>query len=113
MRIGLGVVLSACIVAVFSGCESHHTVVHERSVVMAPPGEVMVSQQPPAVRHEVIGVAPSTEHIWVAGYWTYVNAKWVWVPGHWERRPRVGAGYYPGHWDKTTKGWVWTPGRWD
>jgi hypothetical protein len=87
-------------------------VTHEQAVV-SPSGEVVVVREaPPAPRQEVIGVAPSTAHVWVNGYWGYRHGKYVWVTGHWESRPRAGATYIAGHWDHTSRGWVYTPGYW-
>ena len=94
-----------------SGCYSHRT--YRPVVTTVPSGEVVVTETPPPARQEVIGVAPSTAHVWVAGYWTYRHGRWVWVPGHYELRPRAAAVWVPGHWDRTSRGWVWTPGHWD
>src|SRR3954447_7408482 len=99
-----------------TGCyhEHHHRVVVHEQAVAAPvgPGDVIVATAPPAPRREVIGVAPSSEHVWVEGSWAYRNDRWIWLPGHYEVRPRVGAIRVPGHWDQTPRGYVWRPGRW-
>src|SRR5436190_4530300 len=100
------------LLAVFLGTGCYTRKVHERVVVTAPPGEVIVTQAPPDPRLEVIGVAPSTAHIWVRGYWVHRNGQYVWIAGHWELRPRPGAIWVPGHWDSTSRGWVLTPGHW-
>src|SRR5256885_16853973 len=89
-----------------TGCYSHR-------VVATPSGEMVVVEAPPSPRHEVIGIAPSASHVWVQGYWSHRHGRWVWVPGHWELRPRATATWVPGHWDQTSRGWVWTPGHWD
>ena len=94
-----------------TGC-AHRTVVHESVVTTAPAGEVVVSTEPPPLRHEVIGVAPSPRHVWVNGYWVRTNNRWAWVAGHYEERPREGVVWVKGHWDHTDRGWVWTPGHW-
>jgi hypothetical protein len=75
---------------------------------------VVVSEAPPPPRTEVITTAPSESHVWVAGNWTYTDNRWIWMPGHWELRPRTSAMWMPGHWDKNPdgKGWTWTPGYW-
>lgn len=88
---------------------------HRREVVREPSHTIVVTEAPPAPRTEVIGVAPDEAHVWVQGYWTYTGHRWVWVPGHWEARPRAHAAWVPGHWDKnpTGRGWVWTAGHWD
>jgi hypothetical protein len=89
------------------GCQTR------RVVVASPTGEVLVAKAPPAPRTEVVTVAPSTSHVWQAGYWSYRNGRYVWVPGRYELRPRASAVWVPGHWDRTTRGWVWTPGHWE
>jgi len=95
---------------VLSGCVSHR---YEPVVATTTTGEVIVTEAPPAPRTEVIGVAPSTSHVWVPGYWSYQNGRWVWIKGHYEVRPRLNATWVPGHWDRTTRGWAWTPGHWE
>lgn len=99
-----------------SGCVySHHTAVVPAPTATTTTRTVVVREAPPAPRTEVIGVAPSEDHAWVPGYWTYSDNRWVWMPGHWERRPSTGATWVPGHWDKNAdeRGWVWTPGHWE
>jgi len=91
-----------------SGCYTRQPVVTTTGT-----GEVVVTEAPPAPRQEVIGMAPSTSHVWVQGYWSYRNGHYVWVPGHWEVRPRLNAVWVPGHWDHSSRGWVWFPGHWE
>jgi len=105
----LGVTILGIFLA--SGCATRTE--YQPVVTTVPTGAVVVTETPPPPRHEVIGVAPSSAHVWVAGYWVYRDRRWVWVPGHYEPRPRPAAVWAPGHWDHTTRGWVWTPGHWD
>ncbi len=91
------------------GCATRH----REHVVVAPTGAVVVASEPPAPRHEAIPVAPGESAVWIPGYWTYQNTRWVWVAGHYEARPHPGAAWVPGHWDHTHHGWVWSPGHWD
>ena len=99
--------LGACL---GSGCATR---TYEPVVTTVPTGAIVVSETPPPLRHEVIGVAPSPAHVWVQGYWVHRNHRWVWAPGHYEVRPRAAAVWVPGHWDRTSRGWVWFPGHWD
>jgi hypothetical protein len=108
LQMGCGTILAFLL---FSGCYSHRA--HEQVVAVSPTGPVVVTQAPPASKAEVIGVAPSAEHVWVRGYWLHTNGQWVWLPGHYERRPRPGVMWVQGHWDRTSAGWVWTPGHWE
>jgi hypothetical protein len=90
-----------------SGCYSSH-----KRVVVTPSGEV-VTEAPPPPHEEVVGTAPGESYVWVSGYRRHHDGRWVWVPGHWQTRPRPGATWVAGHWDHTIDGWVWTPGHWD
>ena len=38
---------------------------------------VVVREVPPPVRQEVLGIAPSPQHIWVHGHWEW-HDRWVW-----------------------------------
>jgi hypothetical protein len=67
---------------------------------------------PPSARVEVRPAAPFPEAAWIGGYWEHRRGNWVWMPGHWEKRPRPRAVWVPGHWKQTPKGWKWTPGHW-
>jgi hypothetical protein len=40
----------------------------------------------PPPRVEEPSSPPSTEYVWVAGYWEKTSRGWLWHPGHWERR---------------------------
>jgi WXXGXW repeat (2 copies) len=74
-------------------------------------GEVVVRTAPPAERVEVMGVAPSAEHIWIKGHWLWDGAAYVWHPGHWELR-RVGFVWQEPHWVARGSGFVFVEGRW-
>jgi hypothetical protein len=73
--------------------------------------DAVVPQAPPPPRVESPGPPPSPGAIWIAGYWTWSGAQFVWQPGRWET-PQPGAAWVPGRWKKTGEGWVWEPGRW-
>jgi hypothetical protein len=107
-------VMTAASVLLTTGCiNSHRAAVRQPVVVETHP--IVVTEAPPAPRHEVVGVAPDEKHVWVDGYWMRSNNRWMWVAGHWEVRPRTGAAWVPGHWDKNLdgRGWSWTPGHWE
>jgi len=102
----------------FSGCVSHHqpmVLTTYEPTTTHTTRTVVVTEEPPAPRVEVEGSAPSTAHVWIQGYWTHEDNRWVWAPGHWELRPGANAVWVPGHWDKdpTGKGWIWTAGHWE
>ncbi len=108
-QIKLGLLLPLVGMLLCSGCIYSHR-------AMAPTGRtIIVQQEPPPPRQEVRTISPGPTHTWVEGYWAYSGNRWVWVPGHWENRPRTDAVWMPGHWDKdpAQRGWVWTPGHWE
>jgi len=90
----------------------HVVVVHDAEVASGPREEVVVAEPAPAARVEVIPVAPSVDHVWIAGYWSHQGGAWVWVGGRYVVRPHVRAVWVPGHWERHPRGWVWVYGRW-
>ena len=77
------------------------------------PGTVYVHTAPPRDRVEVIGVAPGSGYVWIAGYHTWQGGAYVWVPGRWEVPPRPHYHHWvPGHWKETHHGWYWVEGHW-
>ncbi|MGI8966392.1 MAG: hypothetical protein ACR2H1_09955, partial [Limisphaerales bacterium] len=95
--------------AVFTGCVERRVVVREPAVVRE---EVVVTEEPPAPQVEVVGVAPSPNHVWIGGYWVRSGNRWTWRKGHWELRPHRFATYVPGGWHRSHGGWVWRTGHW-
>jgi hypothetical protein len=93
-----------------AGCSTKPA--HQPVAVM-PSGEIVVSEAPPAPRHEATGPSPGPTYVWLAGYWAWMDNRWVWIPGHWQAPPRTGVVWVPGRWNHTAQGWVWTPGRWE
>ncbi len=73
---------------------------------------VYVPFAPPPPPVEVVGVAPSPRHVWIAGYHRWDGRAYVWVPGHWVVRPRPRAHWVPGHWAHHRRGYYWIDGRW-
>jgi hypothetical protein len=52
------------------------------AVTVASAQLIVVERGPmPAVREEIIPVAPSPRHHWVRGHWAWRNAHWEWIPG--------------------------------
>lgn len=77
-------------------------------------GEVTVTAPPPPPppEVEVVAASPGPEYYWVAGYHRWWGGRYVWVRGHYERRPYATARWYPAHWERTARGHVWIEGRW-
>jgi hypothetical protein len=73
----------------------------------------------PIAKSETKGRAPSTDAIWVPGFWnmqgdrnTGPSAGWVWVPGRWLTPPVRDARWDPAHWGWSDGWWSWIPGHW-
>jgi len=75
-------------------------------------GAVYVDVAPPADQIEVVGVAPSGQHVWIAGHYSWDGHRYVWAGGHWEVRPRERARWVPGRWRRYHGRWYWTEGHW-
>lgn len=81
-------------------------------LVPAPPGAVFVRVRPPAPSVEVRAVAPGPDFIWIEGFHRWDGTRYVWIPGHWERRPHPKAVWMPGRWRHNDRGWFWVEGHW-
>jgi len=77
-----------------------------------PPGAVYVNTPPPSAEVEVIGTAPSPDHVWIRGYHRWDGSAYSWNAGRWEARPRAGAVWVDGSWNHHSRGWYWREGRW-
>jgi hypothetical protein len=104
LKIAVLMVLASSMI---SGCSSQ-----KQPVVVAPTGHVIVNEPPPPLKQELVGTPPGDSYVWVQGYWTRAEGRWVWVAGHWQTRPTATATWLPGHWDRSASGWIWTPGLW-
>lgn len=76
--------------------------------------EISIGMPPPAVREEVIPVAPGPEAMWAwhKGHWRWIDGAHVWVPGHWVQRPRPEAVWVEPRWEHRGENWVFVEGRW-
>ena len=90
----------------FAGC------VYRQPDAVVVSGGVVVAEEPPVARVEVVGVAPSHEHVWANGYWVRRGSNWDWRAGHWERRPHEHAVWTHSHWERHSGGWVMVEGGW-
>jgi hypothetical protein len=99
------------------------------AVTVASAQLIVVERGPmPALREEIIPVAPSPRHHWVRGHWAWQHGHWEWIPGHHvvgvvaempaevvEVVPATpGAGYVwiKGHHVWEGGRWVWRRGVW-
>lgn len=71
-----------------------------------------VDREPPPVRYEPLPEPPTREHHWVAGHWHWDGRAYLWVPGHYQARPRAGVLWVNGRWERHERGWYWIEGHW-
>jgi hypothetical protein len=69
-----------------------------------PAGAIIVVQAPPAMQQEVVLAQPSSDHKWIAGYWTWRNNRYEWMAGHWELPPSSSAVWTAPRWERTSDG---------
>jgi hypothetical protein len=74
--------------------------------------EVVVRVAPPHAVVETRVVAPSPNHVWIAGYHRWDGAAYVWVPGRWELPPHPHAHWVAHKWVKRHGGYVLVEGHW-
>jgi hypothetical protein len=67
-------------------------------------GTILVTQAPPAVQAEYVTSQPSSDHKWVAGYWTWRNSRYEWMAGHWELPPTRSSVWVAPRWERTSDG---------
>jgi hypothetical protein len=68
---------------------------------------------PPAPLAESVTSQPSSDAVWIPGYWTYESgSRYEWVSGRWEIPPRGARAYYPPHWKREGNGAVYVRGHW-
>ena len=83
--------------------------------LFAPPAaaaRVYVQIDPPPVRVEVRGVAPSPRHVWCDGYWDLRGRNWAWAPGRWVRPPHQRAVWVSPYWEPHGRNYRFHRGHW-
>jgi len=96
LRAASGAAALAAVLSLTSGCvvAVHPApVVYEQPVPAAAPGEVVVTEEPPAPLYETVGVAPGPGYLWIGGYYHWNGGGWVWYRGHYARPPHPGAAW--------------------
>jgi len=73
----------------------------------------IVTQAPPALQQEVVLAQPTQHHRWLAGYWTWRNARYEWMAGHWELPPYTGAEWVSPRWEQQGNAFKFTEGYWN
>lgn len=96
---------SGCVVAVRPA-----PVVYEQPV--GAPGEVVVSEDPPAPVYETVGIAPGPGYLWIGGYYHWSGGGWVWYRGHYARPPHPGAAWIRARYEVRGGRRVYVAGYW-
>jgi hypothetical protein len=98
------ILASGCVVAVRPA-----PVVYEQPVA---PGEVVVTEDPPAPIYETVGVAPGPGYLWIGGYYHWSGGGWVWYRGHYARPPHPGAAWVRARYEVRGGRRVYIAGYW-
>jgi len=80
--------------------------------VIAEPGEVVVTEPPPAPQVDVEVVQPGPGFFWIPGAYFWVGGRWEWRGGHWDRPPRPGVRWYGPHYVYRGGRHIWVRGGW-
>jgi hypothetical protein len=68
---------------------------------------------PPAPQTaDVVTPAPSSNALWVPGYWDYNGTGYAWAAGHWELPPPNAQTYIAAHWENRSGNYVFVRGYW-
>ena len=74
--------------------------------------QVVIRVGPPPVIVEHPGPAPGAGFIWIGGFHRWDGARYVWVPGHYERPPHPGARWVAHRWVHRGDHWEMREGHW-
>lgn len=120
-------IASVAVLLAGSGCSHRPVVIQTPSTIIiqtpapapavapAPvpiPAVVVMKDAPPPPRFEQTPPRPSSESVWISGYWFWREGQLEWISGHWDVPPRVGATWIPPRWEKQGDSYVFTQGYW-
>lgn len=74
---------------------------------------VVVTQAPPAMQQDVVIAQPSSQHVWIAGYYTWRNNQYQWMTAHWELPPYSNARWVKPGWEQQGNAYKFTEGYWN
>lgn len=72
----------------------------------------VVTEAPPALQQETVAPQPSSQHAWIAGYWTWRNDRYEWIAGHWELPPRSSSAWVAPRWEQEGNSYRFYEGYW-
>jgi hypothetical protein len=113
-RSSLALLLPLLLSLPLMACEAD---VESRPVEYAPAPATEVTYEsepppPPAPVVEEVTVSPGPEYVWVPGVHRWNGREYVWMRGHYERRPHHRAHWVPAHWEHRGRMHVWVEGHW-
>ena len=76
-------------------------------------GTIVTTTAPPAFPSEVVLAQPTSSHVWLAGYWTWRDSRYQWMPGHWEIPPTAAATWVAPTWHQQGNAYKFTEGYWN
>jgi len=91
-------------VAALAGILAAEAVLYGAVIIKAAP--------PPPVSVAVVGRAPSSQYIWIPGYYKGTGGRYVWVGGRWMQPPHRGMVWVAPAWRRGSNGYVFVAGRW-
>ena len=77
------------------------------------PSTIVVTQTPPALQTETVLARPSAQHVWIPGYYTWRENRYVWIAGRWELPPRTEAVWVAPRWERESGGYRFYEGYWN
>lgn len=72
---------------------------------------VVATVAPPPPQTETMPPAPTSDSVWIPGYWNWANGQYTWVPGRYEAG-RVDYTWVPHRWENINGQWQMTGGTW-
>lgn len=106
-------VLGTLAAALTSGCLwSARAEVEPVDAYYSTSSEVYVSEPMPAPRVEVVTLAPSSDMLWVDGYWQWGGGGYAWTSGRWARPSRPGYVWLAPRYERRQNRHVYIQGQW-
>ena len=74
---------------------------------------VVVTQAPPALQADVVIAQPTSQHVWIAGHYTWRDNQYQWMTAHWELPPYTNAAWVKPSWEQQGNAYKFTEGYWN
>ena len=74
---------------------------------------IIVTEAPPAMQQEVVLAQPTSQHVWLPGYWTWRNDRYEWMAGHWELPPSSSSVWVRPRWEQQGNAYKFYEGYWN